>query len=54
MQETDRERRIWRPDKTLSLRGKRELVHKLWIIKRLMSLGLVEDYDNVLQNHYLY
>lgn len=31
----------------LSLRGKREGLHKLWNTKRLMGLGFDEDYDNV-------
>lgn len=35
------------------LRGERE-VHKLWNTKRLMGLRFDEDYDNVLENHYLY
>lgn len=36
------------------LRGEREVVHKLWNMKRLMGLRFDEDYDNVLENHYLY
>lgn len=36
------------------LRGEREVVHKLWNTKRLMRLRFDEDYDNALENHYLY